>query len=229
MRLPLINKGYRPSLEGKERTVTHNELNWIYTNDVANETDVQQSARALSLEHGVDPIDPAIGAQIAVVVAATNAQQIAEIGTGFGVSGLWALRGAPKATLTSIDEEYERHEAAKPLFTKAGYAASQVRLITGKALEVLPRMNENSYDVVIVDGDPRQVVENTEHALRLVRVGGTVLVPHALWQGEVAEPAKRSAIPSGFRSIITEATESDAVISALSPAGDGLFQMTKLA
>ena len=150
------------------------------------------------------------------------------IGTGCGLSGLWLLSGAPEATLTSIDPEFEYHEQAREFFTEAGFPASRVRLITGKALDVLPRMNENSYDVVLVDGDPNQVEQNVEHALRLVRLGGTVLVPHVLHDGEVANPAKRTAAVNGLRAVLTAAQESENIVAALSPAGDGLLQFTKI-
>lgn len=209
--------------------MSHNELNWMFANEFVHESEVGAKARALSLEHGIEPVALAIGAQFALIAAATSATNIVEIGTGLGVSGLWLLAGAPLATLTSIDEEFEYHELARTLFTEAGYPASRVRLITGRALDVLPRMNENSYDIVVIDGDPKQLLENVEHALRLVRVGGTVLLPHALWHGEVADPAKRNAVASAFRAVLNEINSSDAVVAALSPAGDGLLQVTKLA
>lgn len=209
--------------------MSHNELNWMFANEFVHESEVGAKARALSLEHGIEPVALAIGAQFALIAAATGATNIVEIGTGLGVSGLWLLAGAPLATLTSIDEEFEYHELARILFTEAGYPASRVRLITGRALEVLPRMNENSYDLVVIDGDPKQLLENVEHALRLVRVGGTVLLPHALWRGEVADPVKRNAVASAFRAVLNEINSSEAVVAALSPAGDGLLQVTKLA
>ncbi|MET1019426.1 MAG: methyltransferase, partial [Microterricola sp.] len=52
-------------------------------------------------------------------------------------------------------------------------------------------------------------------------------VPHALWRGRVADPVKRDDIATGFRTLITEIAASGAVVSALSPAGDGLLQLTK--
>jgi predicted O-methyltransferase YrrM len=208
--------------------VTHNELTWKFLNEFDVESSTQAKARAISLEHGLNPISPAVGAQLALVAAATNATNMIEIGTGCGLSGLWLLSGAPEATLTSIDPEFEYHEQAREFFTEAGYPASRVRLITGKALDVLPRMNENSYDVVLVDGDPNQVEQNVEHALRLVRVGGTVVVPHVLQDGDVANPAKRTAAVNGFRAVLTAAQESENIVVALSPAGDGLLQFTKI-
>lgn len=208
--------------------MTHNQLTWMFLSDFDVETEHQVAARRLTLEHGLTPVTAGVGAQMAFVAAAANARNIVEIGTGCGLSGLWLLAGAPEATLTSIDSEFSYHEAAREVFTAAGFPTSKVRLITGKALDVLPRMNEGSYDLVVVDGNPEELLENLEHALRLVRLGGSVLVPHALWNGDVANPANRTPIVSNFRVVLTEVATSPAVIAALSPAGDGLLQLTKV-
>ena len=89
-------------------------------------------------------------------------------------------------------------------------------------------MNEGAYDVVFIDADPQSVIEYVEHGLRLVRSGGTVVVAHALWHGRVSDPAHRDDVVAGYRSLLREIAASDAVISALSPIGDGLLQLTRL-
>ncbi|KQP02008.1 O-methyltransferase [Leifsonia sp. Leaf264] len=204
------------------------DLNWKYVDDIVGEPETIAKARQQSLELGIEPIAPAIGAQSAVIAAAHAATAIVEIGTGVGVSGLWLLRGAPDATLTSIDSEVDHQQHARTNLLDAGVAANRIRLIAGRASEVLPRMNENSYDVVFIDADPQSVIEYVEHGLRLAKPGGTVLVPHALWRGRVADPAQRDEVASGFRSLISEISGSSAVLSAVSPAGDGLLQISKL-
>lgn len=205
------------------------DLSWKFAEEFAVESELIAGARAHSLEHGVDPVSPGQGAQLAVLAAATNAKSIIEIGTGFGVSGLWMLMGAPGAALTSIDIEIEFQQSARRAFTDFGIPANRARLIAGRALDVLPRMNEASYDLVLVDADPGSIIEYVEHALRLVRVGGTVLIPHALWRGRVADPAQRDDTVADFRTVITETAQSPAVLSALSLAGDGLLQLTRVA
>src|SRR5918993_4704365 len=137
-------------------------------------------ARAHALELGATPISPGIGAQCAVIAAASQALHIVEIGTGAGVSGLWLLHGSPRATLTTIDNEPEHLGAARQAFADAKIPPARARFITGRASDVLPRMNEASYDVVLVDADPEKVIEYVEHGLRLVRLGGTVLIPRVL-------------------------------------------------
>jgi predicted O-methyltransferase YrrM len=206
--------------------VSEQDSNWKYADQIVNEAEPIARARRHALEMGIEPISPAVGAQSALIAAATNAQNIVEIGTGTGVSGLWLLSASPRAVLTSIEAETELQSVARQSFTDAGIAPNRVRLITGRALDVLPRMNENSYDIVFVDGDPAQVIENVEHGLRLVRPGGTVLVPRALWRGRVSDPAQRDEVTTSFRTLVQEIAASDAVVAALSPVGDGLLQLT---
>jgi len=198
-----------------------------YLDDLASEDEVLTAARDASVELGITPIAPAVGAQLAAVAAATQAAAILEVGTGAGVSGLWLLRGAPTATLTSIDTELDHQQHARAAFAKAGIPVTRARLITGKARDVLPRMNESSYDIVLIDADQAGMLEYVEHALALVRVGGSVLVAHALLGGKVADPAQRDDAVADVRALLKELSTSDAVQAALSPVGDGLLQIVR--
>ncbi len=186
-------------------------------------------ARAHAVELGAAPVSPAVGAQLSVLAAATGARSIVEIGTGAGVSGLWLLRGAPHAVLTTIDNEPEHLAAARQAFSEAKVPAARARFITGRAADVLPRMNESSYDIVLVDADAENVIEYVEHGLRLVRTGGLVLVPRVLAGGKVADPVQRDAVTAAYRSLIQETQESQAVLAALSATGEGLLQLARVA
>ena len=204
------------------------QLNWKFAEEFVVESEHAALARQHSLELGVEAVSPSIGAQLAVLAAATRAKHIVEIGTGVGVSAHWLLAGAPEAELTSIDTEIDYQQSARKTLMDAGHAAKQLRLIAGTAADVLPRLNEASYDMVFVDADPASVIEYVEHGLRLVKRGGTVVVAHALWRDRVADPTQRDDTVKNFRLLLREIAVSPAVISALSPAGDGLLQLTKV-
>jgi len=208
--------------------VSDKQLSWKYAEEFVVEREDIAQAREHSLELGIEPVTASMGAQLAVVAAAINPANIIEIGTGIGVSGLWLMSGATDAVLTTIDSELDYQQLARAGFANAGIAANRIRLIGGRAEEVLPRMNESNYDLVFIDGDPGSVIEYVEHGLRLARRGGTVIVAHALWRGRVADPAQRDETVAGFRSLLKEIATSDAVLAALSPVGDGLLQLTKL-
>ena len=192
------------------------------------EPDPIARARAHAVELGAAPVSASVGSQIAVLAAAATARSIVEIGTGAGVSGLWLLRGAPQAVLTTIDNEPEHLAAARQAFADSRVPSTRARFITGRASDVLPRMNESSYDIVLVDADPENVIEYVEHGLRLARTGGMVLVPRVLAGGRVADPVQRDDVTSAYRSLVQETQESSAVLATVSPAGEGLLQLVRL-
>jgi len=208
--------------------VSDKQLSWKYAEDFVVERPEIAAARVHSKELGIEAVSPAVGAQLALLAAATNAKSIIEVGTGVGISGLWMLTGSPTALLTTIDSELDHQHVARAVFAEANIPSNRVRQIGGRAAEVLPRMNESSYDLVFIDADPHSVIEYVEHGLRLVRPGGVVVVAHALWHDRVADPTQRDATVSNFRTLLKEISQSEAVISSLIPVGDGLLQLTKL-
>ena len=82
-----------------------------------------------------------------------------------------------------------------------------------------------SYDIVLVDADPENVIDYVEHGLRLVRTGGMVLVPRILGGGRVADPVQRDEVTSAYRSLVQETQESSAVLATVSSSGEGLLQL----
>ena len=76
-----------------------------------------------------------------MLAAATGAHAVAEIGTGTGTATAWLAMGmAPDGVLTSIDVEAEYQTAAREVLQFMGIKNAQARLITGRALDVLPRL-----------------------------------------------------------------------------------------
>ena len=111
-----------------------------------------------------------------------------EIGTGTGVSGVWLLRGMrPDGVLTTIDVEDEHQRIARRIFRRPGSPPSRTRIITGRALDVLPRLADGVYDLVFVDADADRV-----RRLRRRRPCGCC-APAACWRSTARWPAAGSA------------------------------------
>jgi predicted O-methyltransferase YrrM len=203
------------------------ERNWQFVEQFHEQSTTEIAARRLSAELGVEPVSSAIAAQLGLIAHLTNAQQILEIGTGVGVSSLALLSLNSSADLTTIDIESEYLRAAKEQFAEAHIASGRIRAISGDAVDVLTRMNLNSYDISLVDADPLNMLQYVEFSLKIVRPGGMIIVPHALWNGTVSDPAARGSITEDFRTLLSEIAQSDAGDSLLSPVGDGLLLITK--
>jgi len=149
-------------------------------------------ARDRAEEFACRAVRPSDGAALCFLAAALRARAVVEIGTGTGVSGLWLLRGmCPDAVLTSIDIEREHQRAARAGFLAAGHPPGRVRLITGRALDLLPRLADGAYDLVFLDAEPMEYPRYIEEAVRLLRPGG-VLVAHGVHGVGEPRPARRA-------------------------------------
>src|SRR5215218_11067628 len=121
---------------------------------------------------GSAPVEPAVGATLAVLASGVEARSVVSIGSGGGLAGLWLLRGMrPDGVLTALDGEPEQQRAARKAFAEAGIAHGRTRLIFGTPAEVLPRLSPGAYDVVTCSGPPREYSDQLEALLGLVRVG----------------------------------------------------------
>ncbi len=169
-------------------------------------------------------MSPGAGSALTFLAAAVNAKAVAEIGTGGGVSGLYLLRGmAADGVLTSVDFEAEHQRLAREAFLAAGYPAQRYRLITGSALEVLPRLIDHGYDLVLIDGDKVEYGEYFDEALRLIRPGGMVVFDNALWHDRVADPSQRDPQTTAIRELIARVQADENLRSVVIPLGDGLL------
>lgn len=163
-----------------------------------------------------------------LLAATLDARAVVEIGTGAGVSGVWLLRGMrPDGVLTTVDVEPEHHRMARETFADAGFAANRTRVITGRALEVLPRLSDSVYDLVFCDADKNEYAAYLAAAVRLLRPGGLVAFDNALWHDRVADPAQRDAETVAIRQLGKEVRDDPRLVPALLPVGDGLLVAVK--
>lgn len=202
--------------------------NWAYAEDYIPEDRVILEARDVADELGCVPVLPGAARAIELLARTMRATSAVEIGTGAGVSTTYLLRGmAPTGVVTSIDVEPEHHKAARRTLTAAGFAPERARLITGRALDVLPRLTDAGYDIVFVDARKSEYPAYLQHALRLLKPGGLLLIDNALWHGRVADPAQRDQDTTAVRETLKAIREDDSLTVALLTAGDGLLAAVK--
>jgi predicted O-methyltransferase YrrM len=188
------------------------------------EDGVLAAAREQAVELGITAVSPAAGAALRLVAAVGSAKAVVEVGTGTGVSGVWLLRGMrADGVLTTIDFEAEHQRVARRVFAAAGNAPSRARIITGRALDVLPRLADQAYDLVFVDHDVTEYAAGVAAAARLLRPGGTLILGGALAGGKVTDPAIRDPETVMLREVVKGLRDADEWTPALVPVGEGLL------
>jgi predicted O-methyltransferase YrrM len=170
------------------------------------------------------PILPGGGAVLRFLAASIGARSVVEIGTGAGVSGIYLMRGmTADGILTSIDLEAEHQRVARESYAEAGIAPGRSRLITGRALDVLPRLTDGGYDLVFCDAAKGEYSDYLGEAMRLLRPGGIVAFDNALWHGRVPDSSARDPETVAVRELLRQVKDDERLVSLLLPSGDGLL------
>ena len=205
------------------------EAGAAYADRFAVESPEMEAARSRALSRaGSPPVQPAVGATLALIAAGIEARSVVSIGSGGGLAGLWLLRGMrTDGVLTALDGDPEQLRAARVAFADAGVAAGRARLIFGTPAEVLPRLSPAAYDMVVCDGPPLEYSGHLPALLDLVRVGGTLTCHGLLDGGRIADRTARDPQTVAWREISRAVGEDETLMSAVLPIGTGLLVATK--
>ena len=181
-------------------------------------------ARERGNELGAAPVLPGAGALMRVLAAAVHARSAVEIGTGSGVGSLYLLSGVPPdGVLPPIDTEVENQRAAREAFLEAGIRSPRVRTIAGRPRDVVGRLTDHAYDLVCFPAHAPHALDLLEHARRLLRPGGVLVIPHSLFHDRVADPTARDATTQAVRALLRAVTEAEDLVAVLTGSGDGVL------
>lgn len=208
---------------GKVASWAHGE-GFVDESTLFSDDGVLARARDRGNELGAAPVLPGAGALMRVLAAAVQARSAVEIGTGSGVGSLYLLSGMhPDGVLTTIDTEVENQRAARQSFAEAQIRSPRVRTIAGSPRDVVGRLTDHAYDLVSFPAQSPQAVDLLEHAKRLLRPGGVLVIPHALFHDRVADPTARDADTRSVRTLLRTISESEDLVPVLTGSGDGVL------
>lgn len=187
-------------------------------------------ARNRGAEVGAIDVTSGVGSYLRHLAHILDAQSVVEIGTGSGVGALWILEGMlVNGTLTSIDSEQEHSAIAKIALQDSQIAQSRYRLITNPAIEVMNKLADRAYDLVIFRDNAEDLPDAIIEAYRILRSGGVFVIDNFFGGSKVNDPAQRDPKTIALRDagkILKGDTEK--WVTSLIPVGDGLLLATKL-
>jgi predicted O-methyltransferase YrrM len=129
------------------------------------------------------------GEFLSVLVQATAARRVLEIGTSNGYSTLW-LANAARAmggSVTTVELSDFKVGLARQNFSRSGLAAS-ITLVQDDAGRVLERAGDASFDLVFLDSERPEYPGWWPHLKRVLRPGGLLVVDNATSHPEQMAP-----------------------------------------
>jgi predicted O-methyltransferase YrrM len=157
---------------------------------LADEDDALRAARRRAGETA-NPPPPEVGALLRWAVRAGGARQVVEVGSAAGISGAWLLEALPEGgVLTSIEPDPHLHELATETY-RSLTVSSRPRSIQDEPSTVLPRLADDSYDLLLLQADPDGYLDDLDHARRLLRDGGMLIARGVLLGAAPAEALER--------------------------------------
>jgi predicted O-methyltransferase YrrM len=152
-----------------------------------------------------------------VLVRATNARRVLEIGTSNGYSTLWLAQAARAVggTVTTVDLSRFKFDMAAGNFARSGLAAfiAQVEDDAGK---LLARQKDEAFDLIFLDSERPEYPGWWPEIRRVLRPGGLLVVDNAT--SHVAEMAPFVALVKADNQFT----------SCLVPVGNGEFMATRI-
>lgn len=140
-------------------------------------------------------VSPAQGKFLQLMVTASGARRVLEIGTLGGFSTIFLARGlAPEGKVVTLEADPGFAAVARGNLDAAGLG-SQVEVIEGRALETLPTL-EGPIDFHFIDADKVGYCDYLDHAVRLSAPGALIVFDNVVRGGAIldAGPADPAAL-----------------------------------
>lgn len=163
-----------------------------YTESVLSEDEELRRIRRAADERGMPPISvpPELGRLLEILVRASGARRVLEIGALAGYSGLCLARGLGEGgEIVSLEMNPAYALLARQNIERAGHVG-KIRHIVGPAMDSLVQLRElgERFGFVFIDADKISYIGYLEHAIALAEKGALICADNVLLHDRVLEP-----------------------------------------
>ena len=169
---------------------------------------------------------------LSVLLTMKRPKNILEVGTAVAFSsGLMSRYLQDGGTITTIDRYELMLKDARKNIARMGLEDT-IKILEGDAADILPTLT-GPYDVIFLDAAKGQYSAFLPHCLRLLPVGGLLIVDDVLQGGDIAKtrfsvPRRQRTIHKRLRNFLWDISHNDALESSIVPIGDGLAVCVKI-
>ena len=181
---------------------------------------------AYAAEHRVPIADREVARFVEISARISGARKALEIGMAIGYTVIHLARGmGENGRVVTIDPSDEMISAATGYLKRAG-VLNQVEIERGKALEVMPNLDE-TFDLLFIDAMKEEYSRYLDLGLPHLRTGGVVIVDNLLWGGKVATGDTESSTVA-LREFNPYFMNHPQLIAEVLAVGDGLGYAVKI-
>ena len=172
-------------------------------------------------------VGPAVGALLEVLARSVAARRVYELGSGFGYSAAWWLRGtSPDGEVVLTDLDPENVARGTEHLERLGHRG-RFRYVAEEALTAF-RRERGPFDVVYCDVDKEGYPDVVEPAVERLRPGGLLVTDNALWGGDVADPSVHDAATDAIRVYVERVSTHPRLRTTVLPLRDGVAVSVRL-
>ena len=191
------------------------------------ENEIIQNIKDESLDENVPIITDEVLNYMIFTARNIKAENILEIGTATGYSGLFLAQVANEngGFLTTMEIDEIRYGKAVGNFKKLGLFEKN-KMIFGDALEEIPKLDKNvKYDFIFIDASKGQYLKFFEMSYELLNENGIIFIDNLMFRGLVA--VEKEKIPKRYKTIVRRLKEfieklNEEYNFVLLPFGDGV-------
>ena len=200
------------------------EINEYIAGLFASEDDLLRELREEAARAGMPAISvpPETARFLQVLVRAAGATSVLEVGTLGGYSAILMARAMGEGgRILSLEIDPEHAAFARRYIERAGFSHS-IEVRVGPALQLLPTLDGEKFDVVFLDADKEPLPTYLDWALRLLGPGGLVIADNTLRAGKVVDPSADDPQLRAIREFNRKLATSPRVTGLVVPIGDGV-------
>lgn len=172
-------------------------------------------------------IHPEVRNLLEMIIKNHRITTILEVGTavGYSASVFVHAMGDHARRLDTIERNPAMVVKAKKNIAAMGYG-DKIHLLEGDATEIVPKLEDNSYELVFLDGAKGHYVHLLPDCLRILKPGGFLICDNVLYKGMIANKdlviRRRTTIVKRMQRFLEEISCHPDLLTTIIPMGDGV-------
>ena len=159
------------------------------------------------------------------IIKEKNPQKILEIGTAVGYSAICFILSCDENTkIDTIEKDEDKIRQAHQNILNMKLS-DRINILEGDAVEILPKLKDNSYDIIFIDAAKGKYPFFLEQSIRLAKNNCIILADNILYKGYVMSDynkhKQRTAV-NHLREYIAKSQNDSSLETEILSVGDGL-------